>query len=130
MDTAGQTYTVAYECSSGNEYDGRLAVRISSIFVIGFGSLCGMFGSLYVAISSWLMLRRSLITNSGCPDKSDAGASFSLLHNQVLRVRRYHCYSIYTCKYTSSSHASVHPQLALLEFSPAASNPLFGTNIR
>ena len=41
MAAAGQTYTVIYECSSGNEYDGRLGVRISSIFVIGFGSFCG-----------------------------------------------------------------------------------------
>jgi hypothetical protein len=42
MSVVGQTYTVSYECSSGNDYDGRLGVRISSIFVIGFGSLCGM----------------------------------------------------------------------------------------
>ncbi|KAL2075728.1 hypothetical protein VTL71DRAFT_671 [Oculimacula yallundae] len=28
-------------CDSGNEYDGRLGVRISSIFVIGFGSMLG-----------------------------------------------------------------------------------------
>ncbi|CZT40740.1 probable ZRT2-Zinc transporter II [Rhynchosporium secalis] len=28
-------------CDSGNEYDGRLGIRVSSIFVIGFGSMLG-----------------------------------------------------------------------------------------
>ena len=35
-------HTVTIECDSGNEYDGRLGVRISSIFVIGLGSMLGM----------------------------------------------------------------------------------------
>ncbi|RFU26490.1 hypothetical protein B7463_g9833, partial [Scytalidium lignicola] len=33
--------TVEVDCSSGNDYDGRIGLRISSIFVIGFGSLLG-----------------------------------------------------------------------------------------
>lgn len=41
-DVIGYTYTVEYECGSGNDYNGRLGLRISSIFVIGFGSLLGM----------------------------------------------------------------------------------------
>jgi hypothetical protein len=36
------SYTVTVECGGGNEYDGRLGLRISSIFVIGAGSLLGM----------------------------------------------------------------------------------------
>jgi len=35
------SFTVIVDCGNGNDYDGRLGVRISSIFVIGFGSLCG-----------------------------------------------------------------------------------------
>ena len=35
-------YTVEVTCGSGNDYDGRMGVRISSIFVIGFGSMMGM----------------------------------------------------------------------------------------
>lgn len=31
------------ECESGNEYDGRLGLRISAIFVIMFGSTMGRF---------------------------------------------------------------------------------------
>lgn len=34
---------VILECDNGNNYDGRLGVRISSIFVIGLGSLLGEF---------------------------------------------------------------------------------------
>lgn len=34
--------TIEVDCGSGNDYDGRMGVRISSIFVIGFGSLAGM----------------------------------------------------------------------------------------
>ncbi|CAG8957225.1 hypothetical protein HYFRA_00009427 [Hymenoscyphus fraxineus] len=33
--------TVEVECGTGNEYDGRLGLRISSIFVIGVGSMLG-----------------------------------------------------------------------------------------
>ncbi|KAH8599712.1 Zinc/iron permease [Bisporella sp. PMI_857] len=40
-DALDQTYAIEYECGSGNEFDGRLGLRISSIFVIGFGSLLG-----------------------------------------------------------------------------------------
>lgn len=36
-------YTVEVTCGGGNEYDGRMGIRISSIFVIGFGSMMGMF---------------------------------------------------------------------------------------
>ncbi|KAM3087285.1 low-affinity Zn(2+) transporter zrt2, variant 2 [Clarireedia jacksonii] len=35
------TYTVEVECGSGNDYDGRIGERISSIFVIGVGSMLG-----------------------------------------------------------------------------------------
>jgi zinc transporter 1/2/3 len=30
------------QCGNGNDYDGRMGLRISSIFVIGFGSMLGM----------------------------------------------------------------------------------------
>jgi zinc transporter 1/2/3 len=36
------SYQVTVDCDSGNGYDGRLGLRISSVFVIGFGSMCGM----------------------------------------------------------------------------------------
>lgn len=39
MADAGSSVTV--ECDSGNDYDGRLGLRISSIFVIGLGSMLG-----------------------------------------------------------------------------------------
>lgn len=41
------------QCGTGNEYDGRMGLRISSIFVIGFGSMLGMsLSSLHSRVSS------------------------------------------------------------------------------
>ncbi|RDW94844.1 hypothetical protein BP5796_00607 [Coleophoma crateriformis] len=34
-------FNVTVECGGGNDYDGRMGLRISSIFVIGFGSMLG-----------------------------------------------------------------------------------------
>lgn len=33
--------TVVVDCDTGNGYDGRLGLRISSVFVIGIGSMLG-----------------------------------------------------------------------------------------
>jgi zinc transporter 1/2/3 len=43
------TYTVEVQCGSKNDYNGRLGVRISSIFVIGFGSFCGALLPVFAA---------------------------------------------------------------------------------
>jgi zinc transporter 1/2/3 len=40
--TAPMDFTVSIDCSSGNGYDGRLGLRISSVFVIAAGSFFGM----------------------------------------------------------------------------------------
>ncbi|KFY20564.1 hypothetical protein V491_03619, partial [Pseudogymnoascus sp. VKM F-3775] len=37
------------QCGTGNEYDGRMGLRISAIFVIGFGS---MFGALFPVLAA------------------------------------------------------------------------------
>lgn len=44
--------SVIVDCSSGNEYDGRLGLRISSIFVIFVGSLLGAVAPIILARSS------------------------------------------------------------------------------
>ena len=36
------SFTVTVTCGGANEYDGRLGVRISAIFVILVGSMAGM----------------------------------------------------------------------------------------
>lgn len=41
MADGHRSYTIQYDCGTGNDYNGRLGVRISSIFVIGFGSMIG-----------------------------------------------------------------------------------------
>jgi solute carrier family 39 (zinc transporter), member 1/2/3 len=40
--TSAMDFTVLVDCSGGNGYDGRLGLRISSVFVIAAGSLFGM----------------------------------------------------------------------------------------
>jgi hypothetical protein len=48
MSDANSTLTdfsVSVACGGGNGYDGRIGLRISSIFVIGFGSFMGMFSN-------------------------------------------------------------------------------------
>ncbi|KAF3064487.1 Zinc-regulated transporter 2 [Daldinia childiae] len=42
-------FTVEVDCSTGNEYDGRMGVRISSIFVILVGSLLGAVLPVFLA---------------------------------------------------------------------------------
>jgi hypothetical protein len=44
--------SVTTQCDSGNGYDGRLGVRISSIFVIGIGSMLGASEKVYVPSTS------------------------------------------------------------------------------
>lgn len=42
-------YSVTIDCDAGNEYDGRMGLRISSIFVILVGSLMGAVLPVYLA---------------------------------------------------------------------------------
>ena len=41
-EEAGSGHDHGFECGGGNEYDGRMGLRISAIFVIGVGSMLGM----------------------------------------------------------------------------------------
>jgi zinc transporter 1/2/3 len=45
-------WTIEVECGGGNQFDGRMGVRISSIFVIGFGSMLGALSPIVAARSS------------------------------------------------------------------------------
>lgn len=51
-DAAAGMASVTVECGSGNEYDGRLGLRISSIFVILVGSFLGAVVPVILARSS------------------------------------------------------------------------------
>lgn len=48
-DHGGVGHDHGFECGGGNEYDGRLGLRISAIFVIGFGSMLGALLPLFMA---------------------------------------------------------------------------------
>jgi solute carrier family 39 (zinc transporter), member 1/2/3 len=51
---AARSFDVAVECDTGNDYDGRMGVRISSIFVILVGSIIGALTPVVLARSSRL----------------------------------------------------------------------------
>ena len=46
-----ESFTVTVECGGGNEYDGRLGLRISSIFVILVGFVLGSLTPVILARS-------------------------------------------------------------------------------
>ncbi|CAI4213969.1 unnamed protein product [Parascedosporium putredinis] len=50
--SAGDTFTVETECGPENDYDGRIGLRVSSIFVILVGSLLGALMPVILARSS------------------------------------------------------------------------------
>ena len=66
--------SVTVSCDTGNEYNGRLGIRISSIFVIGFGSFLGVY------------LRRSVLTE---PAKAHTipGALLPIVAARTKRMR-------------------------------------------
>ncbi|KAF3769238.1 putative plasma membrane low affinity zinc ion transporter [Cryphonectria parasitica EP155] len=51
--------SVTVECDSGNDYDGRLGLRISSIFVILVGSFIGAVAPIILARSSRMMVPKT-----------------------------------------------------------------------
>ena len=50
--TDSNSFTVTIDCALGNEYDGRLGLRISAIFVIFLGSMLGCLAPLLLSLSS------------------------------------------------------------------------------
>ncbi|KAK5627588.1 hypothetical protein RRF57_003303 [Xylaria bambusicola] len=57
-DSKGRTVTV--ECGTGNDYDGRNGLRVSSIFVIFIGSLLGAYlPILFVKYTKWKVIDKA-----------------------------------------------------------------------
>jgi hypothetical protein len=78
-------------CGSGNEYDGRLGVRISAIFVILVGSFLGTWFPVFAArhkgvgIPGWAFFVAKVRSTS----YSDSLTGRSANKGIVLRLRRY-----------------------------------------
>lgn len=56
---SGAPTSVTVECDSGNDYDGRLGLRISSIFVIMVGSFLGAVAPIVLARSSRMQVPKT-----------------------------------------------------------------------
>lgn len=56
---SSDTFTVTIDCDPGNEYDGRLGLRVSAIFVILVGSLLGTLVPILLARSARLPFPRT-----------------------------------------------------------------------
>ena len=59
--------TTAAGCDSGNDYDGRIGLRISAIFVILIGSCFGKFRSDIISAMKLTRRSRSCLSNLCCP---------------------------------------------------------------
>lgn len=57
-ESSGSSFTVTTVCDSGNEFDGRMGLRISSIFVILVGSLLGAMTPVVLARSSKMRVHK------------------------------------------------------------------------
>lgn len=57
-ESSGSGFTVTTECDNGNEFDGRMGLRISSIFVILVGSLLGAMTPVILARSSKMRVHK------------------------------------------------------------------------
>lgn len=92
---------VEVSCDDGNDYDGRMGLRISSIFVIGLGSMLGTSRTSEVQRqrSELILGCRCPVTHRSGEDKTHAGSSRGFLRCQVLWFGRHYCYGIHTCKY-------------------------------
>ena len=95
--------SITVDCDSGNAYDGRLGLRISSVFVIGFGSMMGMFQHAILIIFDFqeqqlILSHRCSPPHCGCSNQTHACSTLSILHHQVLRLGCYHSNSFHPCK--------------------------------
>ncbi len=105
------SYSVTVDCDSENGYDGRLGLRISSVFVIGFGSMLGMFQHTILTIfdiqeQQLILSHRCYPPHCGCSNKTHACSTLSILHHQVLRLGCYHSNSFHPCKPPKQAYLS------------------------
>lgn len=83
-------------CSAGNDYDGRIGVRISALFVILITSSLGVLCRSSHLIMGLTRYDRSCLPSLCCSTSTHRGAGVGLFHCKVLWIRGDHCYSIYT----------------------------------
>ena len=104
-------------CASDNGYDGRIGLRVSSIFVILVGSTFGESNkpSLVDWSHSWNDTR-CLFSCLRWPSQRSGHARMGLLHSEVLRFRRHHSNSLHPRTYLESIPSST--RLTLHSFLP------------
>ena len=90
--------TTAAGCDAGNDYDGRIGLRISAIFVILIGSCFGKFRIYIMSAMKLIRHSRSCLSDLCCPTSRSRGTRLGFLHSQVLWFGGDHCYGLHTCE--------------------------------
>lgn len=85
---------VVVQCGSDNDYNGRMGVRISAIFVILVGSTFGKSISSIIA-SMVLIYGRSRFPGLCSPEQVSTDVRMGVLHREILWLRRHCCYRIH-----------------------------------
>lgn len=104
-DQGGDTITVPLEgtaghCAGSNDYDGRIGVRISAIFVILVTSLFGQQTLISVNVAAVLTGRcRHMVPRLRKATPRSRCTGMGLLHRKILRFRCYYCDGFHPCKF-------------------------------
>ena len=100
-DQTGAQEDTTDTCSTGNEYDGRIGVRISAIFVILIGSMLGMPAHrLSTTICAGLIrnVNRRVVPNICRTPSWYRSAGLGVLHCEIFWVGRDYRDCFHTCK--------------------------------
>ena len=73
--------TTAAGCDSSNDYDGKIGLRISAIFVILIGSCFGRFGNCIMSAMKLTRRPRSCLSNLCCPTSKGGRTDLGLFHS-------------------------------------------------
>ena len=115
--------TTAAGCDSGNDYDGRIGLRISAIFVILIGSCFGRLGNCIMSAMKLTRRSRSCLSNLCCPTSKGGRTDLGLFHSQILWFGGDHCYSLHTCEWLAISYHVLPRHPILLTLSSSSPQP-------
>lgn len=120
---AATSAAAASACSRDNDYDGRMGLRISAIFVILIGSTFGKRKNSYTPLLRRLIADRRCFPRLRWSSSRSRSARMGLFHSQIFRLWCYHSDGFHSCV---SVPSPIHRVIA----NSASSSPLLATPFR
>ncbi len=105
----GKAEDAPVSCESGNEYDGRIGLRVSAVFVILIGSSLGMQDARVLPNQSFgtdEAIRRVVSGVRRSPQEHRC-TQLGFLHSQIFRFWCHCCHSLHSRKLKSIAHGQV-----------------------